>query len=132
MTRSAVRFLAISLAILPLGACMTVMGGGMTGMYGGDHVLMTLGASGGTMEFDCASATIGPIRPGGGGMFTAPGTYQRGGGPIRAGTRTAQPATFQGRADPTSITIRARLADGSAIGPYRLVRDVRPTLYNCY
>ena len=126
------RLLAVSLMTLSLGACASFMaGGGVAGTYGGDHVLMSLSPSGGTMEFDCASAVIGPVRPGSGGMFVANGSYQRGGGPVRPGMH-GQPATFQGQVGPTSLTFRARLSDGSSIGPYRLIRDVRPTLYKCY
>jgi hypothetical protein len=55
----------------------------LSGQWGGDRMILTLDATGGRIEMDCASGTLqGPIIPGGDGKFQAQGSFvQHRGGP---------------------------------------------------
>ncbi|MEQ7874812.1 hypothetical protein ABDK56_12500 [Sphingomonas sp. ASV193] len=124
------RLIAAALIALPIAGCATFGGNGLSGQYGGEHVILNLGPNGGTMELDCANATLGAVAPRGDGSFTTRGTYSRGMGAV--GGRRAVPATFSGLADPNTIRVRIDLADGTHVGPLKLDRGTRPTLYKCY
>src|SRR3977135_1017998 len=70
------------------GPCATDLAGPISASeWGGDHVGLTVSATGGVLEYDCASGTIDqPIVSATDGNFVAQGTHTRGhGGPIMLG-----------------------------------------------
>lgn len=58
----------------------------LSGVWGGEHVTLTVNDTGSHVEFDCAHGDIpSPLKAGGDGAFAAPGTFVREhGGPVRA------------------------------------------------
>ena len=105
----------------------------LAGSFGGDHVALQLSPQGGTLKFDCASGTVGPITPRGGGNFAASGTFSPGhGGPDRVGEVIVPRAVlFTGQIDGVSLSMTGKLSDGSMIGPFIMIRDAPPTIYRC-
>ena len=124
---------------LPLCACasdgpqMPVIPRQLAGNFGGDHIALQLLPQGGTLDFDCATGTIGPITPRGGNNYTASGTYLPApGGPSDTGLPPVSRAVvFTGRVDVDSLSMTGKLSDGSAIGPFVLIRGAPPTIYHC-
>ncbi len=130
------RFLILA-AVLPVAACATVppidIPRELAGSFGGNHVAMELTPQGGTLDYDCASGTIGPIVPRVSGNFTASGTYTPGhGGPIRVGEiAIPRSVLFSGRVDVDSLSLSGTLGEGATIGPFILIRGATPTIYRC-
>lgn len=122
-------------AILLLGACASVPPAGVPviGQWGGQHIGLTLDASGGRIEYDCAAGTIGAVVPGPGGAFTAAGTHITGfGGPEREGqVHPTQPAQFSGTVRGDRMTLRGQVANGVVLGPFELRRGAEPMLLRC-
>ena len=122
-------------AVLLLGACVTVPPAGVpvTGQWGGPHIGLTLDATGGRIEYDCAAGTIGAVVPGSGGAFTASGTHITGfGGPEREGqVRPTQRAQFSGTIRGDRMALRGQVANGVVLGPFELRRDAEPMLLRC-
>jgi hypothetical protein len=105
----------------------------LTGDWGGPHVALHLTAGGGTLDYDCAHGTIGPIIPRADGSFTAQGTHTREhGGPVREGevlpTLTAR---YDGHVRGNRMTIGAVTSNEFALGPFELRRGVQPMLTRC-
>jgi hypothetical protein len=125
-------------AILPLlllAGCATVPAAGVpvTGDWGGTHIGMHLDASGGRMDYDCASGTIGPVVPDGSGGFTASGTHTPGhGGPDREGeVMPTYATTFTGRVGGDRMDLRGRTENGIELGPFELRRGAEPGIFRC-
>ncbi len=104
------------------------------GVWGGEHVTLTVSSTDATIEFDCAHGTLaGPIRLAGG-AFDAAGTYvQEHGGPIRVDeVVVVQPARYVGRVDGRSMSLDVRLLDGSRdLGRYTLTRGASGRVLKC-
>ena len=107
MSRSlAIGLLALGLLAPP--ACLSSGAGSVSadivGVWGGDGVQATLTATGGTIEFECASASIEePLVPGPNGRFRATGRlFVAAGGPaifpVPEG-REPRPLKYRGRVD---------------------------------
>lgn len=124
----------LSLAPL-LAACAALPppGSPVTGEWGGMHVGLTLGASGGRIEYDCAGGTIGPVVPEGDGRFVADGTHTpEHGGPVREGeVLPTYKARFKGRIQGERMILAGRTETGVALGPFELRRGAAPTLLRC-
>lgn len=105
----------------------------LSGEWGGAHVALHLAPNGGTLDYDCAGGTIGPIIPGSGGRFTATGTHTPGhGGPDRLGdVPIAFPADYAGTVSGDRMTLTVTIEPDTALGPYTLRRDETATLLRC-
>lgn len=105
------------------------------GQWGGEHVSLTVSATGASLEFDCARGTMDQ-RPllDSQGQFTWPGVYVREhGGPIREGEPEVRDrALYVGQLDGSRLTLSVRLTDYSRqIGPYTAKFGQPPRLFKC-
>jgi hypothetical protein len=109
--------------------------GVVTGSWGGAGVGLVLDASGGRVEYDCATGGIEqPLRLDGAGRFSATGYHIAGtGGPERVGhVPPRSPAAYSGRVEGGTMTLLVRIpALGVEIGPLSLRRDEPPVLVRC-
>lgn len=105
------------------------------GVYGGEHIRMTVGTSDSYVEYDCAAGLlVGPLPTRG--SFLNAGTHTPGtGGPEREGEiRPQYPATYSGRvlADAIEIVVDVDLPSGrTRLGPYRLLSGSEGNLMRC-
>ena len=105
----------------------------LAGQWGGTHIGLRLGPAGGTLEYDCAEGTIGPLAIGPGGRFTAAGMHTPGtGGPDRVGVvppsfRTTYSGTVRG----DRMTLQGAVETGVRLGPFELRRGAEPMLMRC-
>jgi hypothetical protein len=126
----------LALALLPLAACSSLAMEPpiLTGQWGGQHVGLVLDGAIGTLEYDCASGTIDQaIVPAKDGRFVARGQHWTGqGGPVRVGQIfRSQRATYSGQVVKDRMTLNVTLEDGTAIGPFTLVRGAQPQIVRC-
>ena len=85
-----------------------------TGLWGGQHISMKVGAKSATIEYDCANGVIdGPLVIDADGHFNLRGTHRtERGGPIRADESTkGQPATYAGSIERNKMTLTLKLDD---------------------
>ena len=126
---------AALLLALSIGACASVPPAGVpvTGQWGGPHIGMTLGQSGGRIEYDCAGGTIGPVVPGAGGAFTAQGTHTpEAGGPVYEGqVFPTYSVAFSGTVRGDRMTMQGRVENGVELGPFSLRRGAEPGIFRC-
>ena len=104
------------------------------GAWGGPHVGITFEGGLANVEFDCASGTIDrPVYPTKSGDFSAKGSLRTGtGGPVRVGQIfKSQPATYSGTVVNDVMTLSIKLEDGTAGGPFTLMRGAQPQLTRC-
>jgi hypothetical protein len=122
-------------ASLSLVGCATVPAASapLTGDWGGAHLALHLTEAGGTLDYDCAQGTVGPIVPGPNGSFTAQGTHTAGhGGPVRQGeVLPVMTARYDGFVRGDRMTIRAITSSEFALGPFELRRSAQPQLTRC-
>lgn len=120
-----------------VAACATMAAGPgepVTGAWGGTHVGLELRADGGALEYDCASGTIGPVRPDRSGRFAASGFHIPGtGGPEREGYVPPRlPTLYSGRVRGDRMTLNVRVVStGVEIGPLTLRRAAEPIIFRC-
>lgn len=84
-----------------------------TGVWGGQHISMKVGAKSATIEYDCANGVInGPLVVNRNGEFNLHGTHaMERGGPIRADAEPKQhPATYTGSIKGNTMTLTVKLA----------------------
>jgi hypothetical protein len=105
----------------------------ISGDWGGTHVGLHLTPAGGTLEYDCAHGTIGPVVPSAGGRFIAEGTHTpEHGGPAREGeTLPSRAIRYSGTVAGDRMTIEGLDESGMALGPYELRRGAQPTIFRC-
>lgn len=135
MTRRAPKT-ALALLIIGLAAsCATpTTPAPLAGTWGGRGIGLALGPDGGALEYDCAAGRIdGPLAARGGGNFSAVGSHTPGtGGPERVDRpRPSYPATYSMDVRGDRMTLRGRVANGQALGPFELRRGAEPTLMRC-
>lgn len=122
-------------ATLLLASCATAPAAPapVTGDWGGVHAGLHLGASGGTIDYDCAHGTIGPIVPRANGTFDAEGTHTpEHGGPVRQGeVLPSYPAHYRGTVRGDRMTLDGRLDSGVELGPFSLSLGAQPQLFRC-
>jgi hypothetical protein len=111
-------------AIPPLGAPVT-------GEWGGEHVHLTMTATGGTLEYDCAVGTIdGPFLPDADGAFSAVGTHTAGKGGVD--TEGAALPTYRvryaGAVRGARMKLHGRVDNGVVLGPLSLRRGAEPVI----
>lgn len=125
-----------ALLIVPfVAACATTSAAPLplTGDWGGMHVALRLTPAGGTLDYDCAHGTIGPVLVGTGGHFTAEGTHTpEHGGPVRAGeVLPSWPVRYDGTIAGGRMTLRGSVQNGVTLGPFELRRGAQPTIFRC-
>lgn len=107
-----------------------------TGMWGGEHIRMSVGANGAKIEYDCAHGTIDqPIRIDRNGRFDVRGTHTReAGGPVRIDNPPrGQAARYVGRISGTRMTLSVSLVgSGQAVGTFSLDFGAEPRIFKCY
>jgi|PersoiStandDraft_1058852.scaffolds.fasta_scaffold105124_2 hypothetical protein len=105
------------------------------GSWGGEHIAITVGATGSKIEFDCAHGRIdGAFALDAAGEFELSGTFSKEhGGPIRRDEREQRlPAIYSGRVNGDRMTLTIRLRDAKEIlGDFTLGRDKAPRLVKC-
>jgi hypothetical protein len=105
------------------------------GSWGGNHIAITVGATGSKIEFDCAHGHIdGAFVLDAAGEFELSGTFSKErGGPIRRDDREQPlPAVYSGRVDGDRMTLTIRLRDAKeTLGDFTLGRDKTPRLVKC-
>lgn len=125
---------ALPLAAL-LGGCASVPVGPvpLAGDWGGPHVALHLAPSGGTLDYDCAHGTIGPLLLGPGGRFTAQGTHSaEHGGPVREGeVLPSWRVRYSGVVTGDRMTVEGNVETGILLGPFELRRGAQPMIYRC-
>jgi len=103
-----------------------------TGLWGGDHIALTVEDRSAHVELDCAHGDI-PIRlpdaP-----FTVAGTFVREhGGPIRVDeTLDSHPAMYVASTSDSVMTLTIRLTDsGELVGTFTLTRGSSGRVFKC-
>ena len=104
----------------------------LTGVWGGDHVLLTIGDTAAHLEFDCAHGEIPGRLPAA--RFSLAGTCVREhGGPIREGEKPdTHPALYEGSISGETMTLTVRLTDvGESLGSFTLTRGASGRVFKC-
>lgn len=129
------RAAALAVVLLGSAACDDITSISISvSTWGGAHVGLVITASGGTVEYDCATGRIDEpivLRQG---RFDVRGVHWPGqGGPIGVDTTVApRPARYQGTVDRDRMTLRVTLTDtGLVLGPYTLIRGASPSVFKC-
>jgi hypothetical protein len=106
-----------------------------TGVWGGDHVAMTVSAGGAHLEFDCAHGDIGqPLMVDDSGRLSVDGTFtQEHGGPIRVGeTEDKKPARYSGKLSGETMTLSVTLTDTKeTVGSFTVTRGGDARVRKC-
>ena len=105
----------------------------LTGEWGGPQVHLSLGDTGGTMEFSCASARIeAPVHPDAAGKFTVKGHHEAfSNGPTPADAlRPITPAHFTGHVDGNTLHLSVH-RPGATAENYTLERGRRTKMIRC-
>ena len=104
------------------------------GLWGGDHVAMTVGATSTHLEFDCAHGDIPGVLSVNNGDLVTNGTFVREhGGPIRVDDQTDQhPALYSGQVSSGRMKLSIRLTDsGEVVGSFDLVQGMAGRVVKC-
>jgi hypothetical protein len=102
--------------------------------WGGTHIGLTVTASGGLLEYDCAEGRIDEPIVVRDGRFDVRGVHWPGqGGPIGVDTtRTPRPARYQGLVRGDRMTLIVTLTDtGESLGTFTLIRGASPNVFKC-
>jgi len=103
-------------------------------MWGGDHIGITLTATGGTVEYDCAMGRIDQPITLQNGRFDVRGVHWPGqGGPIGVDTfPTPRPARYQGSVSGDRMTVTVTLTDkNEVLGTYTAWKGRSPNVIKC-
>jgi hypothetical protein len=107
----------------------------LSGVWGGDHVILTIADEGSRLEFDCAHGSVpGPLIPDRQGAFASPGLFVRErGGPIREGDPLdSHKATYAGTVTAHRMQLTVRLTQtGELIGMFTLTEGVPGRVVKC-
>jgi hypothetical protein len=104
----------VSLLLISVTARTQKMHRIATGVWGGDHIRIEVGAKSARIEYDCATGVIdGPLVVDSNGEFNLRGTHKtERGGPIRADEQSKQhAATYTGSIKGNTMTLTLKLAD---------------------
>ena len=105
-----------------------------TGVWGGQHISIKVGANSAAIEYDCASGVIdGPLVVDESGRFSLRGTHRmQRGGPVRADEEPRQiPATYTGSIKGNVMTLTLKLNDSSDEETFTLERGKDGELFRC-
>jgi hypothetical protein len=112
----------------------TASGTALSGDWGGQHIALSLSASGGQIEYDCGQGSLdGPLVPDAAGAFRVVGRHVPGhGGPVRSDepAPASQPALYQGTVSSDRMQLRVTCG-GMEIGAYSLRRGASARLLRC-
>jgi hypothetical protein len=103
------------------------------GVWGGEHINITVSATSATIEYDCAHGAInGPLVVDKNGNFNLRGTHvMERGGPVRAGENPkGQEATYTGSIKGTRMTLSLKVAD-SEVETFTLEKGKPGELVKC-
>lgn len=130
--------LAFGFAVVATGCVHDATGPsslGLTGIWGGDHISLTVTTTDSHLEFDCAHGTVpGMLTADRRGAFMARGTFVRErGGPIRQNEEpTGDAAFYSGRVTGDTMQLTVRLLDpDTLIGTFDLTRGVAGRVVKC-
>jgi hypothetical protein len=104
-----------------------------TGLWGGQHISMKVGAKSATIEYDCATGVIdGPLTLDAHGKFNLRGTHRmEHGGPIRADESSkGQPASYTGSIRGNTMTLTLKFDDADA-ETFTLEKGKEGELFKC-
>jgi hypothetical protein len=105
------------------------------GVWGGDHVTLTVSDTATHLELDCAHGDIpSAFSADAGGQFVLAGTFVREhGGPIREGeTPDSHPAIYSGSVSSAAMMLTIRLGDSTDVmGPFNLARGSAGRVVKC-
>jgi hypothetical protein len=104
------------------------------GLWGGDHVTMTVGETNTHLEFDCAHGDIPGALSVNNGDLAASGTFVREhGGPIRVDEQLDQrPALYSGQVSNGRMKLSIRLTDsGEVVGSFDLLQGSAGRVFKC-
>jgi len=129
-------FLTISCLAFLAAGCIALTGPSgilSPGVWGGEGILLTVTATGATVDYGCDAGTIDePLTPG---SFTASGTYAFGrGGPRHPDDPPlkAHAARYEGTTNGGTMQLAVTLPELSRrVGEFRLVRGRQPLLDRC-
>jgi hypothetical protein len=105
-----------------------------TGVWGGQHIQIKVGAKSATIEYDCANGVIdGPLVVDSDGNFKLHGTHRmERGGPIRADAEPRKiPATYIGSVKGNAMTLTLKLADSSDEETFTLEKGKEGEIFKC-
>jgi hypothetical protein len=110
---------------LALFACSDSAGPTAAGTWGGTEASLVLGASGGTLAYQCGAGTIAPgWALTSDGHFSGTGEHFFGGGPVPPQGSPPHPAIYKGEVVGDRLTLRVTLTDlHQDLGPFHLQRN---------
>ena len=128
-------WLAASLALVAAACGGTRLERVPIGDWGGEHVGLSVEATGASVTFDCAHGRIqGPLLLDRDGRFRVDGVYIREhGGPVLVDeTEDAHPASYSGSTDGATLRFEIKLADThQTVGPFSAVYGGTPRIFRC-
>lgn len=104
------------------------------GVWGGQHVRMTVRGGGADLEFDCAHGEItAEFRADAEGRFDLAGTYTpESHGPVRRDSAPpTRPARYAGRVGGSEMTLNIKLSDGTQLEEFTLTRGATGRIFKC-
>ena len=105
-----------------------------TGVWGGQHVNLEVGAKSAKVEYDCAYGAIeGPLVVDGNGNFELRGSFtQERGGPVRADeTPESRQATYSGTIKGNKMTLTLKVSGVDEPETFTLERGKAGELFKC-
>ncbi len=123
-------------AMISLSSCANGLGEkDLLGSWGGEHALLTLTESGGSMEYDCATGTVAADwAVTSDGQFSATGSFLAGhGGPIGwQEDTTSRPASYRGSIHGSVMQFTVTLTDSAQVlGNYLLRQGSNGSVFKC-
>jgi hypothetical protein len=132
------RSLCLLAAVVAASACSSSPTGPTpvrAGLWGGDHIALTVAGMSAHIEFDCAHGEIPvALMVNARNEFDVSGTFVREhGGPIRVGeVPDSHPAAYVGSVSETTMVLTVRLTDtNEVIGTFALSRDSPGRVLKC-
>ena len=128
-------FLGVVVTLLMISAAARIqkMKHISTGLWGGPHISMKVGAKSATIEYDCANGVIdGPLVVDAEGHFKLRGTHHRShGGPVRADeTSSGEPATYTGSIEGNTMNLTLKVGDADE-ETFTLEKGKEGELFRC-
>ena len=107
----------------------------LIGVWGGEHIGLTVTDSSATLDYDCAYGTIDePLSTDDNSEFEAVGVHVfEHGGPIRIDeTPDEHPALYKGYIEENVMTLKVTLTDtGEEIGTFTIILGAIPNVHKC-
>ncbi|GAC1392185.1 MAG: hypothetical protein NVSMB31_10070 [Vulcanimicrobiaceae bacterium] len=105
----------------------------LQGNFGGAHIALALAAREGTLQFDCAHATVNSLRAVDDTHATALGDYTREhGGPVRAGeVLPSAPVRYQFERHGETVSLAIQTMAGAPLSAFTIKKGAAPQLFRC-